>query len=632
MITASLDWYPKEFRAGDADGKINESLMGKPELSPLEILIRETAQNSWDARIPGKNPYFSVSLRKINPREIGYPTLLPMSSLDYEFIETLSGEEMHLIEIADRNTTGLDGPVDMGPVAEGEVSKNFEDLIYKVGVPRQDGKGGGTYGFGKTATYGYSHIGTVVFWTRCLNEIGNLEHRFIVSCFRPQYIEGDKQYTGRHWWGKKDLEVDHILPVQGEEAQHLGELLFERHFEAEETGTSLLILAPKLEMLSDSFGSEDLSSQPFESTNFAFKTLAKEAIREHLWPKLVPLPGEENPPINMRLYVDGEDIPLVEEEDFYLNLWGKTLNYIRESAKHLGMPPRVDTSLISTQVLEVKYRHSVIGHLAISQFVRAEDSSSTEVLNPARGERNRTRHIALMREQAELIVTSVDWFAMPDEEDMDWVAVFRSTAEFDPLYAESEPPAHDAWNSKTERKDVQLLVRHTTKRVTELLSSVLQPVIEQGGDSGSNITRTAKVATRLSSLLPVAPITENEEVTGKSRKNRRPQGSPSEKPVTLHIRQQSYLGFFEEKQTQRIHFGLTGDAQFARVTLDVTIVGEDSATEHIPSEELGIIWENFIQIENYNVAVFKNSLDGSVVFKAPPRVALRISLTAEEAI
>ena len=142
MIDA-LDWFPKEFRAGDADGKINESLMGKPELSPLEILIRETAQNSWDARLNEVTPEFRVSLRSLDARQLNLSNLLPINEDDQLFLQTLDTDSLEVIEISDRRTTGLDGPVDMSPTSDESVSKNFEDLIYKVGVPRHDGKGGG---------------------------------------------------------------------------------------------------------------------------------------------------------------------------------------------------------------------------------------------------------------------------------------------------------------------------------------------------------------------------------------------------------------------------------------------------------------------------------------------------------
>ena len=69
MSSRALEWYPKRFAPGDMDGTTNENLLGQTELSPLEILIRETAQNSWDARLPGETPvsYTHLDVYKRQP-------------------------------------------------------------------------------------------------------------------------------------------------------------------------------------------------------------------------------------------------------------------------------------------------------------------------------------------------------------------------------------------------------------------------------------------------------------------------------------------------------------------------------------------------------------------------------------
>src|SRR5699024_3734659 len=50
----------------DASG--GDRLLGKTELSRLAVLIRETAQNSWDAKNEGARPLFGVSLRRTDFR------------------------------------------------------------------------------------------------------------------------------------------------------------------------------------------------------------------------------------------------------------------------------------------------------------------------------------------------------------------------------------------------------------------------------------------------------------------------------------------------------------------------------------------------------------------------------------
>lgn len=45
-----LDWVPKPFRDGDIAGEGAKKLLGT-SLAVPSLLLRETAQNSWDARV-----------------------------------------------------------------------------------------------------------------------------------------------------------------------------------------------------------------------------------------------------------------------------------------------------------------------------------------------------------------------------------------------------------------------------------------------------------------------------------------------------------------------------------------------------------------------------------------------------
>lgn len=638
MIDA-LDWFPKEFRAGDADGKINESLMGKPELSPLEILIRETAQNSWDARLDEVTPEFRVSLRSLAARQLNLSNLLPINEDDQLFLQTLNTDSLEVIEISDRRTTGLDGPVDMSPTLDESVSKNFEDLIYKVGVPRHDGKGGGTYGFGKTATYSFSLIGTVIFWTRCLNESGELEDRFIASAFRPQYSDGHKQYTGRHWWGEQC--EDHIFPLRYEQAQELGEALFESRFEDDETGTSLLILAPKLDSLDESpllkndteeqdEFSEQVNSteqQQFEDYQGKFLQLTQQAIREHLWPKLIEDPRTGEVPMKISLNAYGRSIQLSEDDDRFLKLWGSTLNHLRAAEDYVDQPPALNELLASTQVKAVTRHQTTLGYLGITQFVKKDDDSPTDILNPSRDGNHRIGRIALMREQAELVVNTVNWFELPEEDMTNWVAVYRSVADFDALYAESEPPAHDAWNSKTERREVRLLIDHTKKKVIELLQATLTPQSQIVAVSRSNSAKTAKVASRFARLLPVAAVEREETSQSKSSVSREKNQAQG---VTLSVQDQAFLRTTALSQEHKVTFYIEGSTSMATVRLSVAIVGEDSAKESLDIRQLEPTWDGMSGFTNQGWPQFALPGTGSVQFSAPARVALKVNLIATE--
>ena len=65
-------WHSQSFPpegASAAEGIRNQ--LGRPELDMLTILVREAAQNSWDARASDTEPVqFDISLRDIGPAQL----------------------------------------------------------------------------------------------------------------------------------------------------------------------------------------------------------------------------------------------------------------------------------------------------------------------------------------------------------------------------------------------------------------------------------------------------------------------------------------------------------------------------------------------------------------------------------
>lgn len=623
VITA-LNWFPKQFRAGDMDGTGGDRLLGRTDLSPLEVLIRETAQNSWDARERGKTPTFGLNLRRVDFRlgadinRLFDATRVPGRQRAPET------KNLHVLEIFDRGTSGLDGPIDLSPVAR-DAPCNFQDLILKVGVPRDDGKGGGTYGFGKTAAYAFSEQGTVIFWTRCRTPIGGLEHRFVVSAFHDSYVSEGKQFTGRHWWG--DGDDDLVSPLVGDRARAYGERFFSRHFENDETGTSLLILDPRITVPRDP-ESEESDPRHRESGDVTvleatFAAEAQRAVRQHLWPKLVVEPGRDIAPMPIEIRVHEQAIDISDTTTGAIAAWGAGLNAIRAHVSGVTTPATAPSGL-PVDVTDVTRRGETIGHLAVVKRLRAlEDAAPDDDLDPMR-EDGSVQRIALMRDQAELVVTTDDWSDHTASPVFDWVAVFKSAQDWDPVFADAEPPAHDMWVSNA-GGETGLVIRAMRTRVRAILRdafAVPDPAPIAIPDHARHGVGT--VARMFGMLLPAATPDTSDQMpsrrTGRTggRRDRR-QSMVVEAPRLLRTLQNGL-------QRQQISFSVSGTEEHV-VEIMVSVVGDDGARSELPLTDLALEWSNGTDLGDGRARVPGEVLQ-SVALTGPPRRALRIEMNA----
>lgn len=628
-MTQPLQWFPKRFSPGDMDASGGDRLLGKTELSRLAVLIRETAQNSWDARLPRVRPTYGVNLRRTDFRLRGEISDL-LSEGRLRGLDALSRRSnFRILEIYDRGTTGLDGPADLTPAGKGR-SARFQDLILKFGVSHNNGTTGGTYGFGKTAAFAFSGIGTVVYWTRCLNPEGNIEDRLIVSAFSESYQEKGIQFTGRHWWGVVSEDGESVGPVIGAPAAELGAKLFERGFDEGETGTSILILDPTIADEDDHTSTtgeplDRFTSDPVEMES-DFIRRARHAIRANLWPKMVPAPGETFSPMAIELRVGGEAIDLGDAGTGALALWGAGLNAIR--AVRAGGGEVSGPQGLPIKVIEIIRNRKTIGHLSLVRRVPAmEPYIEFDDLDPSRGDESRLLRIALMRGQTELVVTTVDWVQREAPEGTDWLAVYKSADDFDQHYAEAEPPAHDSWVTEGSSSESSKIIRHTKTRVRQRITEEIhpEPVPDDTAPSGRAMS-TGGLSRRLGAILPAAAPQlsegDKERRPGRRRAATRARWAvDAEAPRLLHTDS-------EGRQVQEIRFVVTGDAPLGRVKLGVSLLGDEGLHEAVPPEELSIVWSPALVRDGLDSARVRTGEVAAVKFLGAPRRALRIELTA----
>lgn len=478
-MTITFDWYAKPFTPGDMDGGAGLKLLGKPALGHVTTLIRETAQNSWDARKDKRGPIdFDVAVRTLEGEALDTlrKRVFKQRGHGTNLTNVLHRRSVRALEITDRGTIGLDGPVRVDvPVPQGQPT-NFRDLVLSVGATHDKGSTGGTYGFGKAITYMASTSRTIIVYSRC--KVGrSYDSRLIASAMGENFDLAGKRYTGRQWWGVNVNQ--HIEPVTGRTADKVAASLFSRPFKDSETGTSLLIIEPTVA----------------KTQSEAVSELA-DAVLWHLWPKMVPVKDGGQPPMRLRVLHEDDEVALPNPASHpILAGYVKSLQAVRRAQSPRKRHEGTQADGVFTTVGEIKRFQTTVGHLAITKESNSSNATSVEALDYS----DRAHHVALMRHDTELVVKYLEQSesAVPG---VHFCGVFRSDEKVDEAFAEAEPPAHDTWEYKAvadERN--KSIVRVALRKLGEVWESRVLPATEDGPNE--QVDGLGQLARRLNFLV-----------------------------------------------------------------------------------------------------------------------------------
>lgn len=443
----SLSWFPKQFGPGDIDGVGAKRLLGTPSIDPAYILVREMGQNSWDARRPLPSFEFILNFRvlKGSVMETLRDRIFTSDPPETGLAELLRHDEIWALEISDRGTVGLDGPIRNDLAIDPGTNTNFIDLVFNIGAPRDVHLGGGTYGFGKTISYLISSVGTILLWSRCEGSNG-LEHRLIGSAIGEGFNLDGLRFTGRHWWGNAIAQEGRVEPAVGDVAEELGESVFATRFDRHATGTSILILDP------------ELGGGP------PGKNVAKlaEAVVWNLWPKLLAeQSGRSRMNISVQLNGTPVALPVIEQHPV-LSGHAECLMAVRTAqggSDPMALPLRYP---VTVEEIWLKRPLKLLGHLALTRY-----PFSTRAGFPSHS-------ITFMRNQAELVVRYFEREEL-DVEGFQWAGVFKPVADVDDSFAFAEPPAHDDWvpqavQDKIRRSEVKMALIRIREAADRYLS------------------------------------------------------------------------------------------------------------------------------------------------------------------
>ncbi|MFJ4988120.1 hypothetical protein ACIP9H_30515 [Streptomyces sp. NPDC088732] len=439
-------WYSQPYPpegASAAEGIRNQ--LGRPELDLLTILVRESAQNSWDARLgESAGPVdYTIDLKTVGPAHtsIWRELLLegaPAGVDNFPLRESLRRGAVRVLIVSDRRTRGLGGPTRADNAVGPE--RDFVSFIRNIGEPRDTELGGGTYGFGKGIFYLLSKAGTVLVHSRCRTLDGGFETRLIGCTLWKSYVtaepRGGRRYTGRHWWGDTSGEV--VEPLIGRVAEAAAQRLGLPAFGARETGTTVVVVDPKLDGLEASEAADYLA----------------ETVAWHLWPKMISTDGG---PASMTFSItcDGVRHPVPDPRDT------RPLNMFVAAYEAMIGPDGSDLACMRPK------RH--LGRLGLAKRIQPplEPTRASRML----GIEDMVHHVCLMR-PAELVVTYHPG-PKPPSVNQGYAGVFRADPSMDEIYARAEPPTHDAWNPQSLERPESTFVHTTFRRIGEALESLL---------------------------------------------------------------------------------------------------------------------------------------------------------------
>ena len=209
----------------------------------LDLLVRESIQNSLDAALPDAR-YVNVDLSvgSFHSKELNNNFDGIKHSLNKRFPD--SKGTYKYICVRDLNTHGLTGPVRYDDM-EGNQFGNLLKLVYEISKPQQNEGAGGSWGLGKTIYFRVG-IGMVIYYSR-INENGKYKSR-LAACLVEDETKKDSMIPtqdgvkrGIAWWGAPDGKGK-TVPIENEtEINRILTTFSITPYKNDETGTTIII-------------------------------------------------------------------------------------------------------------------------------------------------------------------------------------------------------------------------------------------------------------------------------------------------------------------------------------------------------------------------------------------------------
>ena len=226
-------------------GSSAKNVIQNNSIPNLDLIIRESVQNSIDAALNNRSPVnMNFITGDFNTRILAKE----FEGISNALIKKFPQETNNFLAIGDSNTVGLTGDLygDMDK-EEPNVKQNLGKLVFNILIPQDQRHAGGSWGAGKTV---YFRIGTgiVIYYSRIINQENKYEERLVASLVEDETkgngLLSRQKNIGIAFFGENDPErtVDSCRAITNQNYIHSFLNIFGiKPYANNETGTIIII-------------------------------------------------------------------------------------------------------------------------------------------------------------------------------------------------------------------------------------------------------------------------------------------------------------------------------------------------------------------------------------------------------
>ena len=325
-------------------------------MSTIDLMIRESLQNSLDAGIDNIGIYRSVDVNYTIGKFTKTNLTNELEGISVDLKNKIKETECSFISIEDKNTVGLNGKIKYSDAKE--KYGNFRKLVYEIAKPQTKEDAGGSWGYGKTVYFRVG-IGLVVFYTR-FKENGEYVERLACTC-----IEDETKYNsllhnikrnnrGIAWFG--DEQNGSPYPIENHDYISNFLKIFDlKCYAGRETGTKIIIpFINKKELLNDiNYKKEYWNNNCFWKDNFE-ETL-ENAILQWYAPRINNKNYKEvfDKPF-LKVYINNQKIKFNDDENYFFKVISELYNLALLNNYNISYNPDIN-HILDYDVKTVKY-------------------------------------------------------------------------------------------------------------------------------------------------------------------------------------------------------------------------------------------------------------------------------------